>query len=433
MTLSIRRWLALALLALFIVPVLSMIVIGFFLFARNEGPDDIDRIIEDRITQDAAHWTDPAWQDDLLDYDADVVLVIGGDEVFRTGDPLDTDENRLIRRVTIPETDPVQSAYIISDNEYGPPDELRQWFVPVIQGVVILLTLAGIAWFLRRSIVDPLTAASEAAQRIAQGEMDITLPASRVREVDQLGRSFEAMSADLQQSLSQQAALERDRRRFISAIAHDLRTPLFSLRGSLEGLEQGVAKTPEQQRRYLGIAQAKADQLERLIADLFSFTRLEYLEERPDRESVDIAGLCRDVTGSAQTRAHGQRFEVVAPETPVVIQADRHLLVRALDNLLDNALRYTPETGSIQVTVREQGETVTIQVADSGSGFAEGDLPHLFEPLFRGEASRSRETGGAGLGLTIAQRIVAAHGGTLEASNAPEGGAQLVVTLPTGG
>jgi signal transduction histidine kinase len=337
-----------------------------------------------------------------------------------------------VRRITIPDTDPPLVALVYADEQQGPPTELRQWFTPVSLIVALLLVLAGIAWFLRRWLIEPLTATSEAADRIARGELDISLPPSRVREVDRLGRSFEAMSADLQRSLGQQAHLEQERRELISAIAHDLRTPLFSLRGSLEGLATGVAKTPEQQRRYLDIARAKADHLERLIADLFTFTRLEFMEERPRLAEVDLRILGREVMTSAAPRAGARRLVVVGDpgDEPVTARADLHMLTRALDNLLDNALRHTPNGGMIRLETSERETGVMLELTDSGPGFAASDLPHLFEPLFRGDAARNTETGGAGLGLTVARRIVEAHGGRLEATNAPEGGARVTMTLP---
>lgn len=432
---TIRRWLALALLALLLVPILTSIVIGLIVFSPGEGPRDIDREIATRLTRDAERWTDPAWQESLraaYGDDADVVLMVGEEEIFATGDPMQDRNTRLVREVTVPDTDPAQVAWVYTDPMEGPPRELRQWFVPVLLIGALGLTFAAIAWFLRRSVVQPLEAASDAARQVARGELDIALPASRVREVDQLARAFRTMSASLRASLEHRAAMEQERKLFISAIAHDLRTPLFSLRGSLQGLQQGVARTPEQQRRYLDIALGKADQLERLIADLFTFTRMEYLGDKPEKAPLDLAPFLEDVADGIRPDAEAKEIALSldGPDNAPVIQGDSHLLGRALGNILDNAIRHTPEKGAIRLTWSETESSVTITIEDTGPGFAPDDIPHLFKPLFRGDASRNRATGGAGLGLTIAHRIITAHDGTLTASNADSGGAMLTVTLP---
>ncbi len=310
--------------------------------------------------------------------------------------------------------------------------ELRQWFVPVALIAALVLALAAIAWFLRRAIIQPLESTSEAARRVARGELHVALPSSQVREVAELNRAFESMSDDLQASLERRTAMEKERRLFITAIAHDLRTPLFSLRGSLEGIRTGIAASPEQQARYLRIASEKADQLERLIADLFTYTRIEYMGETPTTTELDLAGLLREIVEGAGPRAQEQQvtLSLDGPGEPLVVNADGHLLTRAVENIIDNALRHTPEGGTIRIALATEDTGPTITITDSGPGFEEQDIPLLFEPLYRAESSRNRTTGGAGLGLTIAHRIITAHGGTLTARNAPSGGAQLTINLP---
>jgi signal transduction histidine kinase len=434
-TLPIRRWLALALAALFLAPVLTMAVIGFLVFRPTHGPVPVEQKVEERLEANAARWADPAWQTELGDWLAgehvDVVLVENGAEVYRsTAEPLagTGDTSRLARRLDLPGG---RTATIYADQRFGPPEELRQWFVPVALIAALALALTGIAWFLRRSILDPLTATSDAAARVAAGELDIRLPGSRVREVAELNEAFEGMSAALRRSLGRQARMEQERRMFISALVHDLRTPLFSLRGSLEGLATGIADTPEKRARYVAVAQEKADALERLIADLFAFTRLEYLDEEPRRAPVDLAAFLSRLVEGMRPRAETKGVRLAIDPGPArTIQADEHLLTRAVENLLDNALRHTPSGGEIRVGWRIAGDTVAIDVVDTGPGIPADDLPRVFDPLYRGEGSRNRRTGGAGLGLTIARRILVAHGGDLTAANAPDGGAAFTATLP---
>ncbi len=435
-TLPIRRWLALALAALFLAPILTLLVIGFIMFRPTHGPVPIEQRVEERLQENVARWGDPAWQAELGDWlageNVDVVLVESGTEVYRSAaEPLagTGDTSRLARLLDLPGD---RSATIYADQRFGPPEELRQWFVPVALIAALVLALAGIAWFLRRSILDPITATSVAAGRVAAGELDIRLPGSRVREVAELNRAFEGMSAALRRSLGRQVQMEQDHRMLISALVHDLRTPLFSLRGSLEGLATGIADTPEKRSRYIAIAQEKADALERLIADLFAYTRLEMLDEEPKPSPVDLAAFLPRLIEGTRPRAETKRIRLALDHGLArTIQADEHLLTRAIENLLDNALRHTPEGGEVRVGWRIERERVEIEVADSGPGIPEADLPRIFDPLDGGVGSRNRGTGGAGLGLAIAKRILVAHGGDLTARNAEgDGGAVFTASLP---
>jgi signal transduction histidine kinase len=289
----------------------------------------------------------------------------------------------------------------------------------------LALTLLGVAWFFGRTVVRPLSATHQAARQIAAGNLDVAVPSSRVREVAEVNTAFVAMSDALRESITHQATMEQERRLFIGAVVHDLRTPLFSLRGYLEGFAKGLANTPEKQARYLAIAQERTAALERLVSDLFDFARLEYLEQGARRAPLDLVSLIQRAIEAARPRSEAKEIEVhlVAPPSPAPITGDEHLLARALENVLDNALRHTPTGGRVVLTYTATATEVAVSVADNGPGIPAEDLPHLFTPLFRGEKSRNRHTGGAGLGLTIAQRIFRDHGGDLTVHNAPGGGA----------
>jgi signal transduction histidine kinase len=292
--------------------------------------------------------------------------------------------------------------------------------------------LAIVVWLIGQPVIRPLTEMANAAESIAGGQLDIRLPRSPVYEIAEVSAALEGMTATLRESLERQHALEGERRFFIGAVAHDLRTPLFMLRGYLQGLQRGVAATPEKAAHYLAMCQAKADELERLIADLFAYTCLEHLELEPDRQPLDLGDVLRQVAEGAQPMAttKGITLTLDAPTIPAQLLGDSHLLARAVENLVDNAIRYTPLGGQVCVNWRADGANVTFSVADSGPGIAADDLARLFTPLYRGEASRNRQTGGAGIGLAIAQRILVAHGGSLVVANRTSGGALFTGTLP---
>jgi signal transduction histidine kinase len=434
-----RRWLALALLVTFLVP--ACVIVAFAVASVGEDPHDEQGDAVEQIREGASLWNDPAWQEatsaDVAEDDVAFILVEDGREIYRsTPDPFsgsDDDQNaRVVERVVIPDSNPEQIAYVYADDDDGPPDEVPVEFIPLVGLTTLGLTLTGIAWFLGRTILRPLAATSQAARQVAGGDLDISLPRSRVREVDEVNSAFDAMSAALRTSLEEQAELEQERRLFVGAVAHDLRTPLFALRGYLEGLESGVAASPEQQTRYIATAREKADTLERLVSDLFDFSRLEYLDQTPRREPLDLADLLRKLAGEMQPLAavHGVAIVFDEDASPCAISGDRHLLTRAIENLLDNALRFTPADGTVRITCGKTPSSMTFTIADSGPGIPPSDLPNIFNALYRGESSRNRRTGGAGLGLTIARRILLAHGGDLTAANRADGGAVFTGTLP---
>lgn len=432
-TQPLRRWLLLGLLVLGHLPVLAMIPVAVWQFHK---PLDLREAAVEDVQKARTHWEDPDWQAGMARTYAGTSVsleLFDGDEViFATGvDPLAAtagEQHFAIDIIRSPERPELQFR-VFGPQRVGPPSAV---FWMVLVGVTAFLVLLVASWFyVGKTIVRPLMAAGQAARQVAGGNLDVVLPPSRISEVNELNLAINSMSADLQESLEQQAAMEQDRRLMIGAVVHDLRTPLFSLRGYLAGLESGVADTPEKQRHYFTVAQEKADALERLISDLFDYTRLEYLEETPVRERLELDELLETLVDgmSPQAVAKGVTMHVdVAPECPVA--GDRHLLTRAIENLLDNALRHTPSGSTVVTTCLRSGDHVVFSVRDTGPGIPEADLPHLFAPLFRGETSRNRRTGGAGLGLTIARRIIRAHGGELEAANAPEGGAVFNGRLP---
>jgi signal transduction histidine kinase len=266
----------------------------------------------------------------------------------------------LVRRIKSP------PLYTLTDSQYT-----------VARIAVLLtafaLTIACIAWLTRRNVLRPLAAMSQAARQIAGGNPDITLllkPAPQLREVAAVAEAFAAMSAGLQQSIRRQAELEQERRFFVGAVAHDLRTPLFSLRGYLEGLQCGIAATPEKVAHYLTICQEQAETLERLVADLFTYTRLEYLEQAPCHEPLELGNLLRGRVEGMRPRAEAKGIALVTdgPGVHCPLVGDSHLLARVVDNLLDNALTWTPPgavyacAGSARMTDASSACRIAVQV-----------------------------------------------------------------------
>lgn len=472
-TLPLRLWLVLAVVAITGAGFLAQMGLVAPVSAWQQQAED-DRLASVRqiIGADPARWSDPAWQRhadaSFAALNEDVALfptnkspsVQPGQATYMTPDARqllgtssqgtsgaasnqgpaelpDVSTQLTFHRIVIANTaqsasQPPAGVAFLWDTSPAPGAALGLLWA-IVELSMFALTLAIVLWLIGQPVLRPLAAMSQAAEDIAGGDLDVQLPPTPVREIAEVSAALEGMSATLRSSLARQAALEEERRLFVGAIAHDLRTPLFILRGHLKGLERGVAATPEKVAHYVAVCQAKADALERLIADLFAYTRLEYLEQTPEQVPLELGELLRQAVEDEQplATAKGITLALDTPSAPCALLGDGHLLTRAVENLLDNALRHTPEGGTIRVRWRRKGNVAVFAVEDSGPGIPAHDLPHLFTPLYRGEASRNRQTGGAGLGLAISRRILRAHNGDLTAANAPSGGAAFTGTLPT--
>jgi signal transduction histidine kinase len=232
------------------------------------------------------------------------------------------------------------------------------------------------------------------------------------------------MAARLSQSAEQDARFEAHRRLLVSSIAHDLRTPLFSLRGYLDAIAQGIGDP----RERLDRARAKARQIDRLVTGLFEYARAE-IDDRPALQPTDLAGAVTDATAALEFAA-GERdvkLEVTAHGSPSVpIERDR--FERALANVIDNALRHSPQSGTVEISCGEDADGAFIRVVDDGSGIAPELLPDLFDPAVR--TVNGRRSDGAGLGLSIAARLLRSQGATITAANVAGRGASITIRFP---
>ena len=301
-----------------------------------------------------------------------------------------------------------------------------RWVAGLLAGIgTVVVLLTAFSLLARRWVVRPLATLSDAVDAIAGGS---PVPRSRpsVREIDQLEQALVAMNESLHAAAARDLRREQERRFLISSIAHDLRTPLFLLRGHLEALARGVGDAQSNLRR----AADGGRLLDRLIGDLFAFSTLEYRGARPSRERVDLADLFRQTAVGFRARAAAKNVAIRAAGPEVTTLADDQFLSRVVSNLLDNAVRHVPAGGDVDLRWACNNGSIAFSVWNTGDPIPAEDLPRLFEPMFRGDSSRNREPGGAGLGLAIARHLIEAHGGTLVADNPPAGGARFAATLP---
>lgn len=287
----------------------------------------------------------------------------------------------------------------------------------LVLATVLLLFAGGIAmvlgYFLSNVIVKRISGLQQAAQRIQQGEFGANVEVSGNDELSALAMTFNQMSQRLEEAAEKQRELDTFRRDLIAWAGHDLRTPLASVRAIVEALADGLVDDQQTVQRYLQTAQRDIQSLSLLIDDLFQMSQLDAGGLTLEREKASLSDLISDTLESFSTHATRQEVvltgNVLAGVDPVWMDVQR--IGRVLSNLIGNALRHTPKGGTISVEAQRTAQGVVVSVRDSGAGIHPDDLDHIFERFYRGEKSRSRSTGGAGLGLAIAKGIVEAHGG----------------------
>lgn len=299
--------------------------------------------------------------------------------------------------------------------------DLRRSFL-VLCTIALFAVLAGAA--VSTLIASAALRLERAALAIAEGDLDSPVQARGLREIKSLASAMDAMRASLAEA--------RDKRnRFLAAISHDLRTPLTSIGGYLEAIEDGLAEDPEVLGRYVSILRAKSRVLEERIAGLLEFARMETREWRLGFVGLGLGDFLEDLGRefAEDARLVGKRLEVeVGPAQDCSVLADPALLRRALENLLSNALRFCPPGGRARLSCQRTGTGLLILVEDEGPGISFEEKEKVFEPFFRGSGAREGE--GNGLGLYIALTVIQGHGWTLEVRDAPAGGACLGVAIP---
>jgi len=289
----------------------------------------------------------------------------------------------------------------------------------------ILLVGLGVSYLVARSITIPLRQLSAAAKGIAQGRFGETVMVERQDEIGDLADAFNHMSSTL-------AANNQLRQRFLADVAHELRTPLAILQGNLEGMLDGVVERSSEQLQSL---YEETLHLNRLIKDLRELALAEVGQLTLEKCPVDLNGLVERALQLLSPLAEEKKIQLSRQLQPVpVVIADADRCNQVLYNLLMNALRYIPAGGSVMVStaqvVRGKKPYVRLTVCDSGCGIAQADLPHLFQPFYRVDRSRNKQSGGTGLGLAIVKNLVELQGGFITVDSRLGEGSCFAVYLP---
>ena len=289
------------------------------------------------------------------------------------------------------------------------------WQVAAMTALAGLLAAGAVFFFVRR-ITRPLTGMADAARRMARGDFEARAPESKVREMDELAAAFNAMAGQLSQ-------LEDSRREFVANVSHELRSPMTSIQGFVEGMADGTIP-PEEHPKYLAIVLEETKRLTKLIADLLALSRLEKKDARLDLKAFDICELMRRVLIRRMNdlERKGVAVEVRFPDAPLMALADPDRIEQVVVNLLDNAIKFTPQGGRITLQCQDTGKEIMATVSDNGEGILQADREHIFDRFFTGDKAHTAGKG-TGLGLSICQRIMEQHGRQIRLLPTQEGAA----------
>ena len=306
----------------------------------------------------------------------------------------------------------------------------NSWGMTLLQLLVVLTVSGIICYLLARYLTAPILKIGAAARQLAAGDLSVRVGPAIGKRKDELAR----LAVDFDRMAEQIALLLNSQRTLLRDISHELRSPLARLNVALELCRK---RTGQEATVSLDRIERESDRLNEMIGQILTLNRVESDPSLREKTRVDLAGLVREITADAEFEAASLNRKVkVAGLDPCTVEGNEELLRRAIDNVIRNAVRYTPDAGEVEIHLRRvfgcgnTGDTAVISVRDHGKGVPEESLPHLFRPFYRVGEGRDRQTGGTGLGLAITEAAVRLHNGSVLAANAPGGGLIVEITLP---
>ena len=321
---------------------------------------------------------------------------------------------------------------------YGPWQAMPQ--IQALRLVSVLAAAGLVSWLLSRQLTAPIEGLRAATRRLAHGDLAARAGGEvggRRDELAQLARDFDRMAERIENLLLEQEHLVGAQRRLVRDVSHELRSPLARLGVALElardAVKERLDDSPDSRALSdpLDRIEREAGRLGAMLDRLLILARLDSGVQAPEAVSIDLAALVRAVVADADFEARPLKRAIAVTECDnCITSGTRDLLRSAIENVVRNAIRHTPEATTIEVSLRQEKPWAVIEVKDQGPGVPETELSEIFRPFYRASSSRDRQSGGTGLGLAITERAVSLHGGSVKATNAPEGGFVVQLSLP---
>lgn len=294
-----------------------------------------------------------------------------------------------------------------------------------ISAIAILLLCSLLCWILARRITGPIEGVSEAARRLGSGDFTARAPVDGCVELAEFATTFNNMATRLQ-------TIDNSRGQFMGNIAHELRTPMTTIKGFIDGMLDGTIP-PEENQHYLSIVSQETGRLARLVQNMLDITKLEAGEVPVHAQSYDLWKTVTDVVLSDEQRIEDGKIDIQGlGGPPLLIFADPDFVHQVVYNIVDNAIKFTPEGGTISFSAQKKGNMVQVSIQNTGAGIAPEALPFVFERFYKEDRSRGMNTRGSGLGLHICKILINLSGGQIHAESEEGKWCRFVFTLPAG-
>ncbi len=336
------------------------------------------------------------------------------------------DRRKLVKQVDFQFTDGSEGSFFIvtSVNSLISQNALTKMIYAFI--LVLCLTSILLTHWIQRGIFTPINQLNTAMQNIAEGNLEYMLPTEEKGEIGELYRNYEDMRLRLKESTDEKFEHEQKNKELVSNISHDLKTPITSIKGYVEGIMDGVADTPEKMNKYIKTIYDKANDMDRLINELTTYSgidnnRIPYTFRRIN--VADYFGDCIEEVGlDLESKNIQLNYEaLIEPSTQII--ADPEQLKRVINNIISNSVKYiNKDKGVIDIRILDELDAIRVEIEDNGMGIAAKDLPNIFERFYRTDASRNSSKGGSGIGLSIVKKIIEDHGGYIWATSKEDEG-----------
>ncbi|MDF2607884.1 MAG: yycG 4 [Bacillales bacterium] len=299
--------------------------------------------------------------------------------------------------------------------------------------IILIITNGLISYLVSKDIIFPLTKLKEATEKIKNGQLNFEISTDRNDEIGALSTSFEEMRIQLQKSVELQIKYEENRKLLLSNISHDLKTPITSIKGYIEGVRDGIANSPEKLERYTNTIYKKANEMDAMIDELFLLSKLDLKRVPFNFSNIDIVKYIKECTEDLGLDYKDEGVTLLFKSEsmiPITVKADQEKLMRVFTNIISNSVKYMDKAdGQVTISIIEHQDNVEVTIADNGPGISKETLPYIFEQFYRADDSRNSDKSGSGLGLAIAKQIIEEHGGQIWANPSVKLGTDIHFTL----
>lgn len=311
----------------------------------------------------------------------------------------------------------------------------RTGIIVLVIALLFITAIAVISFITSQTIVKPIKKISNGAEEIAKGNLDYSIDYDSTNELGQMAESFNNMRLRLKESIERKNRAENQRKELIAGIAHDLRTPLTSVKGYAEGLRDGIANTPQKQKNYMNIICSSIDDTEKILDELLTYSKLELDGFELDKSTVNVNEFFRDGVEEIKLLLEENNFAfsfmtTCSDDTTLELDVDR--FTRVINNIISNSIKYRRENveGKIDLHINEYKQSIIIEIADNGIGVDKSSLGKIFDTMYRADKARSKVSDGSGLGLSVCKKIVELHGGSIWATSNHGQGLSIFISMP---